>query len=81
MARSSALMMAAAAATRTIRSMEQTTSLASQPLATSAWAVQPARDAYQQMFGQEARDWSLLRLVLAASLTVMALGIVVTVYP
>jgi hypothetical protein len=61
--------------------MEHTTSLASQPLATNAWAVQPAGDAYQQMFGNEARDWSLLRLVLAASLTVMALGIVVAVYP
>lgn len=81
MTRSSALMMSVAIVARTMRSMEQTTSLASQPLATNAWAVQPAGDAYQQMFGNEARDWSLLRLVLAASLTVMALGIVVAVYP
>ena len=78
---SSALMMAAAAATRTMRSMDHTTSLASPQISTATWATQPARDAYEQMFGQEPRDWSLLRLVLAASLTVMALGIVVTVYP
>jgi hypothetical protein len=81
MARSSALMMSVAMAARTMRSMEQTTSFASQPLITNAWAVQPAGDAYQQMFGHEARDWSLLRLVLAASLTVMALGVVVAMYP
>jgi hypothetical protein len=81
MPRSSALMMSVAMLACTMRSMEQTTSHASQSLATEGWAVQPAGDAYQQMFGNEARDWSLLRLVLAASLTVMALGIVVTVYP
>lgn len=63
-----------------MRSMDTTTSLASPQLG-STWAAQPAGDAYQQMFGEEPRDWSLLRLVLAASLTVMALGIVVTVYP
>ncbi len=57
------------------------TTLTSPPLATHAWASQPARDAYQQMFGQEAKDWSLLRLVLAASLTVMALGVIAAVYP
>ena len=73
-------MMSVAIVDATMRSMKHTTSLASQPL-TNAWAVQPAGDAYQQMFGHEARDWSLLRLVLAASLTVMALGVVVAMYP
>jgi hypothetical protein len=61
--------------------MDNTTSLASPPFATNGWASPSAADAYQQMFGQEPRDWSLLRLVLAAGLTVMALGIIVAVYP
>jgi hypothetical protein len=74
-------MMSAATTACTIHVMEHMTTFASPPLATQAWASKPALDAYQQMFGQEARDWSLLRLVLAASLTVMALGVIAAVYP
>ncbi len=50
-------------------------------LSSPTWATQSAADAYQQMFGREAKDWSLLRLVLAAGLTVIALGVIVAVYP
>lgn len=45
------------------------------------WAGSPAMDVYQEMLGHEARGWSLLRLVVAAGLTVLALGIIVSLLP
>jgi hypothetical protein len=40
-----------------------------------------AADAHEQMFGREPRDWSLLRLVFAAGLAVIALGVIAAVLP
>ncbi len=61
--------------------MDNTHSLPSQSFGAQAWAQPQTADAHQQMFGQEAKDWSLLRLVLAAGLTVLALGVIAAVYP
>ncbi len=50
--------------------------------AATSWAGSPTMDAYQEMIAREAQGgWSLLRLVLAAGLTVLALGIIVSLLP
>jgi hypothetical protein len=67
--------------TMTAMDNTQTLAPATIPASRSGWAKPSSGDAYQQMFADEPRDWSLLRLVLAAGLTVMALGVIAAVYP
>jgi hypothetical protein len=49
--------------------------------AATPWAGSLKIDTYEVVLGRDTQGWSLLRLVLAAGLTVLALGIIVMLLP